>query len=77
MPADVRLHVVPERLLAERESLVTMALRVEDQRLHSLRVAMVGVLLEDLIGGFDAWRGQSCQLTLVWYGAPFLYCLPS
>jgi len=38
---------------------------------------MGGVLLEDLIGGFEAWWGQLCKLALLFVDAPFLYCLPS
>lgn len=79
MPADVRLHVVAEGFFAEGEGVVALALGVEDQGLHGLGVAMGGVFLQDLLGSFEAWRGQrSCPAssTCNWR-LPFLYSLPS
>lgn len=77
MPADVRLHVILESRLAEREGLIAVSLRIEDECLHGLCVAVIRMLLQDLVGGLEAWRGQQCKLTLLCVDAPFLYCLPS
>lgn len=54
MPADVRLHVGHQGLLAQRKGLVRVALLIDDQCLHGHGVAMFGVLLEDLLGRLQA-----------------------
>lgn len=50
MPADVRLHIDRERLLAEGKGLVRPELGVHDERLHGHGVAVAGRLLENEVG---------------------------
>lgn len=51
----MRLHGILECDFAEIECLVTLSLRVQYKSLHGLRVAMVGVLLENLVGSLDSY----------------------
>ena len=53
MPANVRLHGVLQAQLGELKGLVRLALRVEDERLHRLCVAMAWVLFQDLLGSLE------------------------
>ena len=54
MPADMLLHVVFEGLLRQLEGFVAMALGIEYERFHRLRVAMFRVLFEHLVRSFEA-----------------------
>src|SRR6266699_6884940 len=54
MPADVRLHVDGKRLLAEGEGLLGLSLGIDDEGLHRHGIAVLGRLLEDLLGGLEA-----------------------
>ncbi|KAI7498644.1 hypothetical protein KC357_g282 [Hortaea werneckii] len=53
VPADVRLHGVLECKLTEVESLFGLALAHNNESLHRLCIAMVGVFPQNLIGGFE------------------------
>lgn len=77
MPANVGFHVVLEGKLAEGKGLLAMSLRVKDKGFHSLRVAMIGVLAQNLFCGLDTWWSQYAICLQPYPDAPFLYCLPS
>jgi hypothetical protein len=53
VPADIRLHGILESELGQIKGFLGLALGVEDQGLHGLRVAMVGHLLQDLVRSLD------------------------
>jgi hypothetical protein len=60
VPANIRLHGILESELGQIKGFFGLALGVEDQGLHSLGIAMVGHLLQDLVGSLD-----TCGLSLV------------
>lgn len=51
----MRLHVIVESLLSQREGFLRLANGIQNESFHGLGIAMVRGLLEDLVRSLDSY----------------------